>query len=128
LQFKKCKDCGNNDQSSFILDRKNGDVICSNCGTVVAESVMHEGSQFRKFEGEVDRNHHGDAANPLLSTSYNMSTTLGGVQITSGAGLGGFGSNQNKRGLDTILRNAHAFTGECEEGMQTHARVMVLGY
>ena len=75
---------------------------------------MHEGSQFRKFEGEVDRNHHGDAANPLLSTSYNMSTTLGGVQITSGAGLGGFGSNQNKRGLDTILRNAHAFTGECE--------------
>jgi hypothetical protein len=76
----------------------------------VAESVMHEGSQFRKFEGEVDRNHHGDAANPLLSTSYNMSTTLGGIQITSGAGLGGFGSNQNKRGLETILRNAHAFT------------------
>ncbi|CAB9500955.1 Transcription initiation factor IIB [Seminavis robusta] len=109
-KFKKCKVCGNNDQSSFILDRKNGDVICSNCGTVVAESVMHEGSQFRKFEGEVDRNHHGDAANPLLSTSYNMSTTLGGVQVTSGAGLGGFGSNQNKRGLETILRNAHAFT------------------
>ena len=71
---------------------------------------MHEGSQFRKFEGEVDRNHHGDMANPLLSTSYNMSTSLGGVQVTSGAGMGGFGSNQNKQGLETILRNAHAFT------------------
>lgn len=56
MKFKKCKVCGNNDQSSFILDRKNGDVICSNCGTVVAESVMHEGSQFRKFEGEVSGN------------------------------------------------------------------------
>ena len=110
VQFKKCKVCGENDQSAFILDRKNGDVICSTCGTVHSESIMHEGSQFRKFEGEVDRNHHGDAGNPLLSSSYNMSTTLGGVQVTSGAGMGGFGSNQNKRGLETILRNAHAYT------------------
>jgi len=39
-----------------------------------------------------------------------MSTTLGGIQVTSGAGMGGFGSNQNKRGLETVLRNAHAFT------------------
>lgn len=107
-KFKKCKSCGNNDQSSFVLDKKNGDVICSNCGTVVSESLMHEGTQFRKFEGEVDRNHHGDAANPLYSNAHNMSTTLGGVQMTTGAGQAGFGTQ--KRGLETILRNAHAYT------------------
>jgi hypothetical protein len=107
-KFKKCKSCGNNDQSVFVLDRKNGDVICSSCGTVAHESLMHEGSQFRKFEGEADRNHHGDMANPLYSNAHNMGTTLGGVQITTGAGLGGFGSQ--KRGLETVLRNAHAFT------------------
>ena len=36
-------------------------------GMVVKESLMHEGSQFRNFEGEADRNHHGDLANPLYS-------------------------------------------------------------
>eukprot|EP00521_Asterionellopsis_glacialis_P007476 CAMPEP_0195280818 /NCGR_PEP_ID=MMETSP0707-20130614/361_1 /TAXON_ID=33640 /ORGANISM="Asterionellopsis glacialis, Strain CCMP134" /LENGTH=772 /DNA_ID=CAMNT_0040339627 /DNA_START=45 /DNA_END=2363 /DNA_ORIENTATION=- len=107
-KFKKCKVCGNNDQSLFVLDRKNGDVICSNCGTVATESLMHEGSQFRKFEGEVDRNHHGDAANTLMSDAYNMSTSLGGVAVTTGAGKEGFGTQ--KRGLETILKNAHAYT------------------
>lgn len=42
-KHKKCHVCDNNDQSTFIVDRKNGDVICSNCGTVVSESLMHEG-------------------------------------------------------------------------------------
>jgi hypothetical protein len=107
-KFKKCKSCGNNNQSAFVLDRKNGDVICENCGTVATESLMHEGSQFRKFEGEADRNHHGDAPNRLYSNAHNMSTTLSGVQMTTGAGIGGFGSG--KRGLETVLRNAHAFT------------------
>jgi hypothetical protein len=107
-KFKKCLSCGNTDQSLFILDRKNGDVICSSCGTVNSESLMHEGSQYRKFEGEEDRNHHGDTQNPLYSNSHNMSTTLGGIQITTGAGGGGFGTQ--KRGLETVLRNAHAYT------------------
>jgi hypothetical protein len=107
-KFKKCASCGNTDQALFVLDRKNGDVICSACGTVNSESLMHEGSQYRKFEGEADRNHHGDSANPLFSNAQNMSTTLGGIQITTGAGGGGFGTQ--KRGLETILRNAHAYT------------------
>jgi TFIIB zinc-binding len=113
-KMKKCQTCGNNDQSSFVLDLKNGDVICSQCGTVVSESIMHEGSQFRKFEGEQDRNHHGDAANPLYSNAHNMSTTLSGVQMTSGAGHGGWRSGGEKGGggknYETILRNAHAYT------------------
>lgn len=108
-QWQKCGTCGNNDQSSFILDRKNGDLICTSCGTVVSESIMHEGSQFRKFEGEEDRNHHGDAPNPLFSNSHNMSTTLGGMTFQTGAGMGGYGSG-SKGGIENILRNAHAYT------------------
>jgi hypothetical protein len=109
-KYKKCPGCGNNDQSEFVLDRKNGDVICSICGIVVSESIMHEGSQFRKFEGEVDRNHHGDAANPLYSNAHNMGTSLSGVMPTTGAGLGGKGTGRSSRNLETILKNAHAYT------------------
>mmetsp|Transcript_51946 Transcript_51946/g.62460 ORF Transcript_51946/g.62460 Transcript_51946/m.62460 type:complete len:738 (+) Transcript_51946:59-2272(+) len=105
-KWKKCKVCGNNDQSNFCLDRKNGDLICTKCGTVSSSSLMHEGSQFRKFEGEADRNHHGDVANPLYSNAHNMSTTLGGVSSFSNQGMGG----GSKRTLEVVLRNAHAFT------------------
>ncbi|KAL7537164.1 hypothetical protein ACHAXR_008648 [Thalassiosira sp. AJA248-18] len=108
-QWKKCNTCGNNDQASFVLDRKNGDEICTNCGTVVSESIMHEGSQFRKFEGEEDRNHHGDAPNPLFSNSHNLATTLGGMSFQTGAGMGGYGSG-GRGGIENILRNAHSYT------------------
>ena len=57
---------------------------------------MHEGSAFRKFEGEIDRNHHGDAPNPLYSNNHNMSTTLGGSPYEapgSGAGRQGITGN-----------------------------------
>jgi len=105
--FKKCPVCNNNDQSSFVMDRKNGDIICSNCGTVVSESIMHEGSAYRKFEGEADRNHHGDAANPLYSNAHNMGTTLGGGNMQPVRGMAtGAGKRNN---LETILRNAHAY-------------------
>jgi len=104
---KKCPNCGNNDQSDFVMDRRNGDIICQNCGTVVSESLMHEGSQFRKFEGEVDRNHHGDAPNKLYSNAHNMSTSLGGVQVMGAAGGGGFGTQS--RGMENILRNTNTF-------------------
>ena len=114
-KFKRCPTCGNNDQSDFVLDRRNGDVICEHCGTVVSESIMHEGSQYRKFEGEVDRNHHGDAANPLLSNAHNLSTSLTGVVTLAGsAGGAGWGAQStatsNKRNLETILKNVHAYT------------------
>lgn len=108
-QWKKCSTCGNNDQASFILDRRNGDLICTNCGTVVGESIMHEGQQFRKFEGEEDRNHHGDAPNPLFSNSHNLGTTLGGISVQTGAGIGGYGSGGRKN-IENILRNAHSYT------------------
>ena len=72
---------------------------------------MHEGSQYRKFEGEEDRNHHGDAPNPLFSNSHNMATSLGGVSFQTGAGMGGFGSGgRGGGGIENILRNAHSYT------------------
>lgn len=110
-QWKRCSACNNSDQSLFVLDGKNGDVICTNCGVVNSESIMHEGSQFRKFEGEEDRNHHGEVPNPLFSNSHNMATTLGGMSFTPGAGMGGYGSAA-RGGIENILRNAHAYTGE----------------
>ena len=70
---------------------------------------MHEGTQFRKFEGEEDRNHHGDIANPLYSNAYNMGTSLSGVNMSVGAGMAGYGSG-NKRGMETILKNIHNYT------------------
>jgi len=106
-KFKKCSTCGNNDQSAFVLDRKNGDLICTLCGTVAIESLLHEGSAFRKFEGEADRNHHGDVANPLYSNAHNMGTTLSGIAVQSGAGIG-WGSK--KQGLEKILRHTHTIT------------------
>lgn len=119
--------CENNDQALFVLDRKNGDVICTNCGTVAMESVMHEGSQYRKFEGEVDRNHHGDASNPLYSNAHNMSTTLGGIQFTSNVNQG-FGTQS--KGLENILRNAHAYTemNLSQFGKQAGERRTRVGY
>lgn len=108
-QFHKCKICGNNDQADFVMDCKNGDLICTNCGTVAIESLMHEGSAYRKFEGEADRNHHGDMPNPLFSDAHNMSTTLGGLSQQSGAGIGGYGSVRGG-GLENVLRNAHSYT------------------
>lgn len=106
-KFKKCATCNNNDQSAFVLDRKNGDLICTHCGTVATESLLHEGSAFRKFEGEEDRNHHGDVANPLYSNAHNMGTTLSGIAMQSGAGIG-WGSK--KQGLEKILRHTHTIT------------------
>jgi len=103
-RFHKCGVCGNNDQGLFALDRKNGDVICTSCGTVASESLMHEGSQFRKFEGEADRNHHGDVANPLYSSGHGMATTLGGLNVSSNSMMG------QKQNIETVLRNAHSFT------------------
>lgn len=70
---------------------------------------MHEGTQFRKFEGEEDRNHHGAAPNKLYSDSYNMGTSLGGVSMAVGAGRGGFGSG-GKNNLENVLKNIHAYT------------------
>ncbi len=111
-KFKRCSVCNNNDQGAFVLDKKNGDVICTQCGTVISESLMHEGSAYRKFEGEDDRNHHGVVSNPLFSNAYNTGTSLSGVSISVGAGIGGYGSQgrATSGNIETILKRVHNYT------------------
>ena len=96
-----CKVCKGTD---FRFDRKNGDVTCTCCGVVAHQHIIHEGSQFRIFEGEADRNHHGPAFDPLFSNSYNMSTCLSSSTYESNGASGG----STSKGLNG-LRKAHAF-------------------
>ncbi|CAM9585877.1 unnamed protein product, partial [Ectocarpus sp. 8 AP-2014] len=84
-----CPVCKNKKQSNFMQDAKQGDTIClgadgQGCGTVVQDHKarrrggggVHEGSMYRKFEGEADRSHHGPAPNRLYSTAHNMRTWI----------------------------------------------------
>jgi len=64
---------------------------------------MHERSQYCKFEGEEDRNHHGNCPNPLFSNSPNL-----GMSFQTGAGMGL--RKQGTGGHLYVLRNAHANT------------------
>ncbi|CAN0157376.1 unnamed protein product [Ectocarpus fasciculatus] len=43
---------------------------------MVMSLQVHEGSMYRKFEGEADRSHHGPAPNRLYSTAHNMRTWI----------------------------------------------------
>ncbi|CAH0380101.1 unnamed protein product [Pelagomonas calceolata] len=83
-----CDVCGNRDQTKFLHESKDGDVVClgigdQGCGNVVEEHKLFEGNQFRKFEGEEDKSHHGPAPNKLYSAAHNMKTSL---VPTGGAG------------------------------------------
>nr|CCA22522.1 conserved hypothetical protein [Albugo laibachii Nc14] len=77
----RCENCGNTEQNNFITDYARGDTICNGpdgigCGTVVQDHIVHEGSAYRKFEGEEDKSHHGPAPNKLFSTSHNLRTLI----------------------------------------------------
>ena len=55
-----CDVCGNRDQTKFLHESKDGDVVCmgigdQGCGNVVEEHKLFEGNQFRKFEGQLRR-------------------------------------------------------------------------
>ncbi|MFH1285594.1 MAG: transcription initiation factor IIB [Candidatus Micrarchaeota archaeon] len=46
---KKCPECGS---SKLIRDYERGEIICSECGLIVAENVMDEGPEWRAFDSE----------------------------------------------------------------------------
>ena len=82
----RCETCGNTEQNNFITDYARGDTICNGmdgngCGTVVQDHIVHEGSAYRKFEGEEDKSHHGPAPNKLFSTGHNLRTLISQVLI-----------------------------------------------
>lgn len=80
----RCETCGNTEQNNFITDYARGDTICNGvdgngCGTVVQDHIVHEGSAYRKFEGEEDKSHHGPAPNKLFSSGHNLRTLISQV-------------------------------------------------
>ena len=84
----RCTVCGNANQAEFLYNNRDGDVVCmgadgEGCGNVVEDHHRHEGSQYRKFEGEEDQSHHGPPPNKLYSAAHNMRTMM---VATSGAG------------------------------------------
>lgn len=81
----RCETCGNTEQNNFITDYARGDTICNGvdgngCGTVVQDHIVHEGSAYRKFEGEEDKSHHGPAPNKLFSSGHNLRTMISQVR------------------------------------------------
>jgi hypothetical protein len=84
----RCETCGNTEQNNFITDYARGDTICNGidgkgCGTVVQDHIVHEGSAYRKFEGEEDKSHHGPAPNKLFSSSHNLRTLISQVHTAT---------------------------------------------
>jgi hypothetical protein len=72
-----CINCGNNDESKFIDDQRQGDVICTECGAVCVEHAIHDGDWVRSFEGEETTSQVGPAPDPLLSNRANLRTSFG---------------------------------------------------
>jgi hypothetical protein len=72
-----CNNCGNSDESKFIDDQRQGDVICTECGAVCVEHAIHDGDWVRSFEGEESTSQVGPAPDPLLSNRANLRTTFG---------------------------------------------------
>ena len=116
----------------FTTDTRNGDMICTDCGFVARENLMHEGEQFRKFEGKEDRNHHGGPKNKWLSESFNMGTSLSNNnfgQIGGGAARpGGGGSWGPGGGTDTVLRNTHSYIEMNTDSFGRKERATRVGY
>ena len=97
-----CDVCGNRDQRKFLHEPRAGDVVClgadeTGCGNVVEEHKMHEGAQYRKFEGEDDKSHHGPAPNRLYSAAHNMRTSM----VPTG-GAGGAAASRLRQAYDAV--------------------------
>lgn len=45
----KCPDCGN---KGMTRDPDRGEIVCSKCGLVVEDSIVHEGPEWRAFDAE----------------------------------------------------------------------------
>ncbi|RLN67453.1 hypothetical protein BBP00_00001570 [Phytophthora kernoviae] len=66
LLIRKMKQAGKSDADEFSeLDAEQK-----------TDHIVHEGSAYRKFEGEEDKSHHGPAPNKLFSTGHNLRTLI----------------------------------------------------
>ena len=71
----KCEDCGR--QGKFALNRKEGTIVCTNCGLVAKSQIIDETSEWRNFgdEGPSSQNRVGGKLNPYLS-DFGLSTCV----------------------------------------------------
>ncbi|CEG36953.1 hypothetical protein, variant 1 [Plasmopara halstedii] len=70
LLIRKMRQAGKSDADEFSeldAEQKTGDTW---------DHIVHEGSAYRKFEGEEDKSHHGPAPNKLFSTGHNLRTLI----------------------------------------------------
>lgn len=73
--IKKCPHC---DGTDFKVDKKAGEVICKKCGTVLEESMVDYGQEWREFSSEQTKNRRRTGS-PLTYTKHDkgMSTRIG---------------------------------------------------
>lgn len=108
----KCPVCGNADENKFR--QIEGSIVClgrnyvedpddpdrlGSCGFEVRSHNPHEGSFYRKFEGEEDRSHHCKPNNPLFGEAWNSRTG------TNFDGVGGGKSQPTEGGRQERARD-----------------------
>ncbi|KAL0480898.1 transcription initiation factor TFIIB [Acrasis kona] len=81
------QDCPTCSGANIIEDHAQGTMICTDCGTVVADHIIDMDSEWRNFEsdsGEKDKSRVGSAQDPLLDGMDHLTTVIN-------AGAGGKG-------------------------------------
>lgn len=76
-QVEPCPNCRSTDESRILIDERQGDRVCRNCGFVEADKIIYDGDWTRSFEGEESTSQIGPPPNPLLSNRANLSTGIG---------------------------------------------------
>jgi transcription initiation factor TFIIIB Brf1 subunit/transcription initiation factor TFIIB len=76
--LEKCSDCGK--FSEFVVNRKEGTIVCTSCGLVQKSRIIDETSEWRNFssdDGKSNPNRVGGKLNPFLS-DFGLSTVVKG--------------------------------------------------
>lgn len=71
-----CPECGSQD---LVEDHAAGDMVCSQCGVIVADRIVDMEREWREFESDTSskqKSRVGGPTNPLLESSE-MSTVIG---------------------------------------------------
>ena len=108
----ECHVCENKDQQHFI-SKKDGSVVCRGvegrgCGEVVAQDKVFEGSMFRNFSDNQDRNSFGPIQDPAFSTSYNLGTMVQRSAVKATKGKSGGGGKETDFSVSNIGRDTGA--------------------
>ena len=76
---ERCEECRK--QGCFVHNRKEGSIVCTNCGLVQKSRVIDETSEWRNFgdEGKSTADRVGGRLNPFL-TDFGLSTVANGTR------------------------------------------------